>query len=91
MPSKFITIADLARAHAQLIVQCNKCGQTRVVEAHVLNDGRRAPEALVEMEAKTIAEVLPRLKCRGYPYSPCGGRARPEWWVQVNTTGMMTG
>lgn len=73
------TLADLVRDNAYIIVECAKCKRLEAIYPFQLNDGRREPEALPEMETKLIADIVPRLRCRGYPCYPCGGRVK-EWW-----------
>lgn len=83
------TIADLVRENAYIIVKCSQCGRRQGIEPFQLNEGRREPEALPEMETKLISDIVPKLRCGGYPGRQCGGRVGDWWSIKKPSYGPM--
>lgn len=79
MPDRFVTLADLHRAGANLHLTCKGCGHINTMMTWVLA-GRQgvAGQYNESMETKAIADVVARMKC-----SSCGSR-EISWTPMVN-------
>lgn len=88
--TRFITLADLYRANADITVQCGKCERYAKLHLHQLAGRKWVSPAMPEdYETLTIAECIVRLKCRRTPsHRPCGGRVS-NWIPDVRMHGGM--
>lgn len=82
--SRFTTLADLWRANADIMVEC-ECGRFKKLQAHQLSTADWSSTMAPIMEAEPIEPAVAKLKC-----SECGGRVK-SWSPVVRLHYMATG